>query len=49
MSGNYSVHSLANEGQINMKMYILVRDDVPLGIAIVAVAHALLSGYLKYR
>lgn len=32
-----------------MKMYILVRDDVPLGIAIVAVAHASLSGYLKFR
>ena len=32
-----------------MKMYILVRDDVPLGIAIVAVAHASLTGYLKYR
>ena len=32
-----------------MKMYILVRDDVPLGFAMVAVAHASLAGYLKYR
>jgi peptidyl-tRNA hydrolase len=32
-----------------MKMYILVRDDIPLGFAMVAVAHASLAGYLKYR
>jgi hypothetical protein len=32
-----------------MKMYILVRDDVPLGFAIVAVAHASLAAYLKFR
>jgi hypothetical protein len=32
-----------------MKMYILVRDDVPLGIAMVAVAHASLAGYLKFQ
>ncbi len=32
-----------------MKMYILVRDDVPLGFAMVAVAHASLAGYLAYR
>lgn len=32
-----------------MKMYILVRDDVPLGHAMVAVAHASLAGYLKFR
>ena len=31
-----------------MKMYILVRDDVPLGFAIVAVAHASLAGYLHF-
>jgi hypothetical protein len=30
-------------------MYILVRDDVPLGFAIVAVAHASLAGYLKFK
>jgi hypothetical protein len=32
-----------------MKMYILVRDDVPLGFAIVAVAHASLAAYLEFR
>jgi peptidyl-tRNA hydrolase len=32
-----------------MKMYILVRDDVPLGFAFVAVAHASLAGYLKFK
>jgi hypothetical protein len=32
-----------------VKMYILVRDDVPLGFAIVAVAHASLAGYLKFK
>lgn len=30
-------------------MYILVRDDVPLGFAMVAVAHASLAGYLEFR
>jgi len=32
-----------------MKMYILVRDDIPLGFAMVAVAHASLTCYLKYQ
>ncbi len=32
-----------------MKMYILVRDDIPLGFAMVAVAHASLAGYLKFH
>ena len=32
-----------------MKMYILVKDHVPLGNAIVAVAHASLAAYLKYQ
>jgi len=32
-----------------MKMYILVRDDIPLGFAMVAVAHASLAAYLKFR
>ena len=32
-----------------MKMYILVRDDVPLGFAMVAVAHASLAAYLKFK
>ena len=30
-------------------MYILVRDDIPLGFAMVAVAHASLAGYLKFQ
>ena len=32
-----------------MKMYILVKDDVPAGMAIVAAAHASLAAYLKYQ
>lgn len=32
-----------------MKMYILIRDDVPLGFAMVACAHASLAGYLQFR
>ena len=32
-----------------MKMYILVRDDIPLGFAMVAVAHASLAGYLRFQ
>jgi peptidyl-tRNA hydrolase len=32
-----------------MKMYILIRDDVPLGYAMVAVAHASLACYLRFR
>ena len=32
-----------------MKMYILVRDDVPLGFAMVAVAHASLAMYLRFQ
>ena len=32
-----------------LKMYILVRDDVPLGFAMVAVAHASLAAYLKFK
>ena len=32
-----------------MKMYILVRESVPIGFALVAVAHASLAGYLKFK
>jgi len=32
-----------------MKMYILVRDAVPLGFAVLASAHASLACYLRYR
>ena len=31
-----------------MKMYILVRDDVPLGFAVLASAHASLAAYMKF-
>jgi peptidyl-tRNA hydrolase len=32
-----------------MKMYILIRDDVPQGFAVLAAAHASLAGYLRFR
>ncbi|QDU58954.1 peptidyl-tRNA hydrolase [Aeoliella mucimassa] len=32
-----------------IKMYILVKDSVPLGQAMVAVAHASLAAYLQFR
>lgn len=32
-----------------LKMYILIRDDIPEGIAFVATAHASLALYLKYK
>ena len=32
-----------------MKMYILIKDDVPPGFAVLAAAHASLAAYLKYR
>ena len=32
-----------------MKMYILVKETVPLGFAVVAVAHASLAAYLKFK
>ena len=32
-----------------MKMYILIKDSVPLGYAIVAAAHASLAAYLKFQ
>lgn len=32
-----------------MKMYILVRESVPVGFAILAAAHASLACYLKFR
>jgi peptidyl-tRNA hydrolase len=32
-----------------MKMYILIRDDIPLGFAMVSVAHASLACYLKFQ
>ncbi len=32
-----------------MKMYILVKEGIPEGFAILAAAHASLAGYLKFR
>lgn len=32
-----------------MKMYILIRESVPLGVAMVACAHASLAAYLRFR
>lgn len=32
-----------------MKMYILIRESVPLGFAMLAAAHASLACYLKFR
>lgn len=32
-----------------MKMYILVKEDAPLGLAMVSVAHASLAAYLKFQ
>ena len=32
-----------------MKMYILVKESMPLGFAMVASAHASLAGYLEFK
>ena len=32
-----------------MKMYILIRESVPPGLAIVAAAHGALAAYLKFK
>jgi peptidyl-tRNA hydrolase len=32
-----------------MKMYILIKDDVPPGFAVLAAAHAALAAYLKFK
>jgi len=38
----------SNKSEANMKMYILVRDEVSLGFAMNSVAHASLACFLKY-
>lgn len=38
-----------NPAEEKMKLYVLVRESVPLGIAMVSVAHAPLCGYLKFQ
>jgi hypothetical protein len=37
------------EPQSRMKMYILVKEGIPVGFALVAVAHASLAAYLKFQ
>ena len=32
-----------------MKMYILVREEIPLGFAVLGAAHASLAAYLKFK
>ena len=32
-----------------MKMYILIKETVPLGFAVLAASHASLAAYLKFR
>jgi len=32
-----------------MKMYILIREDVPVGFAVLAAAHASLAAYLRFK
>ena len=32
-----------------MKMYILIKDDIPEGFSVLAAAHASLACYLKYK
>ena len=32
-----------------MKMYILIKEDIPMGFAMVAAAHASLAAYLKFQ
>jgi hypothetical protein len=32
-----------------MKMYLLIKESVPLGLALVAAAHASLACYLRFR
>lgn len=32
-----------------MKMYILIKEDVPIGFSVLAAAHASLAAYLKFK
>lgn len=32
-----------------MKMYILIKDSIPFGLAMVSAAHASLAAYLKFK
>ena len=39
----------ATEQPPKLRMYILVREAVPVGFAVLAAAHASLAAYLKFR
>jgi len=35
--------------QAKLKMYILVKEDIPIGKVVVGIAHASLAAYLKFQ
>jgi hypothetical protein len=39
----------ADQTPPKLRMYILIRESVPVGLALVAAAHASLAAYLKFR
>lgn len=42
-------HRQSLQRDSDMKMYILVKEDVPTGFAVLAAAHASLAAYLKFK
>ena len=40
---------MSTDGGGHLKMYILIRESVPTGFAVLAAAHASLAAYLKFR
>ena len=40
---------MSADGSGHLKMYILIRESVPTGFAVLAAAHASLAAYLKFR
>ncbi|PTL83839.1 peptidyl-tRNA hydrolase [Vitiosangium sp. GDMCC 1.1324] len=40
---------MSADGSGHLKMYILIRERVPIGFAVLAAAHASLAAYLKFR
>ncbi len=40
---------MSADGSVHLKMYILIRESVPTGFAVLAAAHASLAAYLKFR
>ena len=42
-------YPLADTGMPTVKMYILIRESVPVGFAMLGAAHASLACYLKFR